>query len=841
MGTTIKIPSPQHRFLEPFKNRVFQYDTKHSNLFLSRYTNQILNAVGDDSIVRGLEISPEVNPSKTGINFTISPGALVQDLTYFEFQKETVIEMDDLADFSDYYIVIYSNYRYIETVYENPLKFEATFYNPRTKRTLSAWNTVNNRIILGVFSFSIDGDHNIIDVEEEDSTIFFEDANVVRNGTFDTGTTEYWTSINSNLSIVESGGALDSAYLQVTPLGDEYQGAGQVFTTKPNLTYEASFYVKADEAVPFEVFVLDKNAIYTIPTAEQIKVYEGTATKKWVLHTFRFNAFSTQTTLVLAKKSPSLDNNIYFDHICSFEYTPTRKRADLHSISMIDGGRIPTTEDIVPVVDPKSAVVRWDDIYRAGSLVYDIDLTQHGMLNSNKGLYLAFFSGRYALSTEYYPHWKEDILYLYVEPDNPGDEIALYYIQNPETSRYKWSIKLEDDIYIYSPLKSQEAFQNPSKGVYLVFFNGELLNNSSYSVDFSRNLIQFDSNVVKKSIALQVDVYFITDPIERRSWSFTTSAGVNAYYLDSSDVDFLSEENGKYMVFLDGKKVKEGNYLVKPSERCITLSPAPAAENTLLRVYYFGNQEPVDETPEDQNFDMYKWKVSQDAGVTEYKVDKSRDPLRLKSEGYYLVFNGTEFLQPFMYSIPGTSAITFAREYIRDGALIDMYFIKKSPAAKFEWKFTAETAGQSNFTPKETEPRLQLQDDGEYMVFIRGNNMNIKLDRSQYNIMYAANTLQVSNQVTIPQGADIYVCFLTTPLTMGYWNFVTVENVYSYSPKDSEKDFAEFNEGEYLLFIDGKRIPSDQYVVDPLKNTITLVSILHHGGNKCELYFIGKE
>ena len=101
MGTQIVVPSPQHRYLEPFKNRTFQYDTKHSNLFLSRYTNQILNAVGDDSIVRGLEVTPELNSSKTGINFIISPGALVQDLTYFEFQKETIVPMDDLSDFSD--------------------------------------------------------------------------------------------------------------------------------------------------------------------------------------------------------------------------------------------------------------------------------------------------------------------------------------------------------------------------------------------------------------------------------------------------------------------------------------------------------------------------------------------------------------------------------------------------------------------------------------------------------------------------------------------------------------------------------------------------------------------
>lgn len=48
MGNTLLIPSPQHRYLEPFKNRVFQYDTKHSNLFLSQYVNQVLNAVGEN-------------------------------------------------------------------------------------------------------------------------------------------------------------------------------------------------------------------------------------------------------------------------------------------------------------------------------------------------------------------------------------------------------------------------------------------------------------------------------------------------------------------------------------------------------------------------------------------------------------------------------------------------------------------------------------------------------------------------------------------------------------------------------------------------------------------------
>ena len=148
MGTQAAIPSPQHRYLEPYKNRVFQYDTKHSNYFLSHYVNQILNAVGDDSIIRGMGVSASIDAKKTGIDFKIEPGSLVQDLTYFEFPNETPVSLDNIVNFSDHYAVIYTNWRYIETVYENKLQFEATLYNPKTKRALVPWNSVRNRIIL---------------------------------------------------------------------------------------------------------------------------------------------------------------------------------------------------------------------------------------------------------------------------------------------------------------------------------------------------------------------------------------------------------------------------------------------------------------------------------------------------------------------------------------------------------------------------------------------------------------------------------------------------------------------------------------------------------------------
>ena len=509
---------------------------------------------------------------------------------------------------------------------------------------------------------------------------------------------------------------------------------------------------------------------------------------------------------------------------------------------MIDGGRIPTTEDIIPVVNEETSVIRWNDSYREGSLIYDVDCTQHGMPNSARGQYLAFFNGRYALPNEYYVHWKNDQFYIYVDPGQTGDELAFYYLRNPDTSKFKWRVMLEDGISMYSPAPSQEAFPNPVNGTYLAFFNGELLNESSYSIDYSRNVVQFESSI-SAAVSKEVDIYFITEPVGCKTWTFKTAAGVNAYYLSDTDVPFESEDNGKYLVFLDGMKVWEGNYLVKPSEGSITLTTIPAAANAYLRIYYFYDIEPVDETPKDEDYDVYKWKVSQNiengTEQTVYPLDVSRDHLRPESNGYYIGFKDNMFMQPFNYSINGGSgnSITFSRVQVSNGSLVEFYFVRKSAAAKYQWSFKAEQAGTRSFTPKDNEPVLQSPDDGNYMIFLN----NKKLSKNQYNVMFAANVLQISDLVEVPQHSTITAYFITSPVTNNLWEFETVSGSYTYHPKDTEPAFMDYGDGEYLCFLNDRKLSSREFVVDPIKNALTLVNVFHTGGDKIELYFLGKE
>ena len=268
MGNTLLIPDPQHRYLEPFKNRVFQYDTKHSNMVLSHYVNQVLTAVGNDVIVRGLEITPYINAYKTGIRFAMNPGALIQDLTYFELPVVNTIEVADVVNFPEWYVVIYSNWRYLHTIYDNDLKIEATFYNPKTRKAISGWDSSRNRIIFGVFSYEIDENGYVTFIKEEPGSLFFEDSNIIQNGTFDYRTHKYWTAINSTIKIEEEGGLNDTPYLNVTPIADNYQGIAQVLSTKLNYTYEVSFQLRSDFPIPFSVLVLDGNSLYNMSAPE---------------------------------------------------------------------------------------------------------------------------------------------------------------------------------------------------------------------------------------------------------------------------------------------------------------------------------------------------------------------------------------------------------------------------------------------------------------------------------------------------------------------------------------------------------------------------------------------
>ena len=743
--------------------------------------------------------------------------------------------MEDLIEFSDFYIVLYTNYRYIETVYENQLKFEATLYNPKNRKTLSTWNPVTNRIILGVYSFSVKNDE-IDEVVEEDANIFFDESNVIKNGTFDTKTTNSWTAINSNLNIENEGGALDTPYITVTPTSAEYQGMAQVINTKQNNTYEVSFYVKSDEAVPFQVLVLDKKTLYDL-SATEVKSYESTSTKRWVLHTFRFNAFSTQTTIFFLKKSDSLDNKISFDHIAAFEYTPTRKTSDLSQVSIVDGGRIPNPDDVIIENNPESVVYRWNLISKANKNKYCLDNTQHAFKNPSSGSYIVFFGGSKVYEKDYHINHVDNIITFNNIIDCDG-EIVIYFIKTPETNIHKWEIESTEIAEIYSPDECEEAFPPKENGKYLVFYNSIKLNDTDYTINSTQNTIQLSSDIIRNNNPEMLMIYYFTDPVVLKTWSFTTSAGITAYYISSTDEDFPDGSKGKYLVFLGGIKLSEKDYLIKSDNGSISIDIILDSNNLPLTIYYFGNEEEVDETPVDDDFDIYHWKINLKNNQSIYFLDKSYQALKSVNSGSYILFIGDKKLKPNQYTINAPSnSITFESSIITDDEWVDIYYIKNSAAGKLSWNFST-IEDTYLYQPTDSEVALPSSDDATYMVFLDEK----KLTKEQYNVLSSSNTIRLSNNLTISNGSILQVyCIMDPPVSNKFWKFNTTANLKNYFPSESQYQFTDLPDGEFLLFIDEKKISESQYKINKLKNVLTFITPPQENGGRIELYFMGKE
>ena len=123
------------------------------------------------------------------------------------------------------------------------------------------------------------------------------------------------------------------------------------------------------------------------------------------------------------------------------------------------------------------------------------------------------------------------------------------------------------------------------------------------------------------------------------------------------------------------------------------------------------------------------------------------------------------------------------------------------------------------------------------MVFLNDR----KLLDTQFNILYAANQVQISATIDIRQGDNIQVLFLVNPITWGFWEFDTVAETRNYYPKESEKSFSELGDGEFLFFINGYRVDKEKYKVDPLRNVISFIDAPATSGEKCELYFFCNE
>lgn len=164
MADRVVTPSDQRHFIEPFDQRVFQFGTSSSDVFLSRVANSIYKIFGDDIVMYGLEINALTFDS-THIHVTINPGALIQDNTLLICPSETQLSLPLNGLDSAGKVVIVSRYGYLETFEQNQQQLLLNYVD-QTEAPVHDFIAAKDRVVLGIFDFAKDESDNVISVTE---------------------------------------------------------------------------------------------------------------------------------------------------------------------------------------------------------------------------------------------------------------------------------------------------------------------------------------------------------------------------------------------------------------------------------------------------------------------------------------------------------------------------------------------------------------------------------------------------------------------------------------------------------------------------------------------------
>lgn len=148
------IPTSQIRVNDPYQQRIFDFNTDDSKLYLTRTSNQLLRVFENDIILSGLNIT-NISFNGTVITVELSNGLAIIDRTVVEI-NDSNIELDlDVAGYDDNgCLLLVLNYGFLQTVQSNPVRIRFVYLDQSHSTVLpDGWNPIRDRIVLGVVNF----------------------------------------------------------------------------------------------------------------------------------------------------------------------------------------------------------------------------------------------------------------------------------------------------------------------------------------------------------------------------------------------------------------------------------------------------------------------------------------------------------------------------------------------------------------------------------------------------------------------------------------------------------------------------------------------------------------
>jgi hypothetical protein len=163
MTERVITPPGQRHFIEPFDQRVFQFDTDKSDVFLSRVANSVYQVLGDDIVMYGLEVKNPVHTADS-VQIDLTKGAAIQDQTLIITPDDLQLELTGVSGMDESgRIVVMANYNYLETFEQNRHSFNMNYIDS-TGSPLHDFMTQRDRIVLAVLQFTKDASDNVTGV-----------------------------------------------------------------------------------------------------------------------------------------------------------------------------------------------------------------------------------------------------------------------------------------------------------------------------------------------------------------------------------------------------------------------------------------------------------------------------------------------------------------------------------------------------------------------------------------------------------------------------------------------------------------------------------------------------
>jgi len=246
----------QYQFNTAYNQRILHQNIQDSKVYLSRTSNYLLKAIGDDVVLSGLDLQINDNIDVDTISITILPGLLIQDTTLIDVRESITLTLNLRPyDQSSGYIIVYTSYQYQNSTLENNLQLKMSYITTQgigIQPSTDIWDPNYNRILLYRFSFTKLPQAALTLIEEPNFTIyntpyylkgqvnFTNFSTQILDHASNSSTYGYATTTNAGHIRVGSNLSIANGTLSVQEASQSSAGAVKLATTEEAILMEST-------------------------------------------------------------------------------------------------------------------------------------------------------------------------------------------------------------------------------------------------------------------------------------------------------------------------------------------------------------------------------------------------------------------------------------------------------------------------------------------------------------------------------------------------------------------------------------------------------------------------